>query len=123
AKATGAPRSFARGATTGLRLIDAIDLPLGRPKWEMRIVLAPARRSALIVGKAHRRRASSATSPSFTGTLKSTRTKARFAANCAWSRVRKVIAAARRSHPGHGQSHVGHPGRKAPFVVVPSQDP
>jgi len=52
-------------------------LPLGRSKWLIRITLALPSRSALMVGKAARRRVSSLISPSCIGTLKSTRTRAR----------------------------------------------
>ena len=47
----------------------------GRPRWDARIVRAPASIRYRIVGSEARIRVSSATFPSFSGTLKSTRTK------------------------------------------------
>src|SRR5215218_7468744 len=51
--------------------------PLGRPRWEIKSGRAPSLRRYLIVGSARRMRVSSVTSPSLTGTLKSTRTSTR----------------------------------------------
>ncbi len=46
-------------------------------RWEIRAGFAPSERRCLIVGRARRMRVSSVTSPSLTGTLKSTRTRTR----------------------------------------------
>ena len=52
ANATGAPSSFASGATTGFRLIEGTRLPFGRSKWLIRITLAPPSRRRRMVGSA-----------------------------------------------------------------------
>ena len=51
--------------------------PLGRPRWLMSTTRAPSSMSFWIVGSAARMRVSSVTTPSLTGTLKSTRTRTR----------------------------------------------
>ena len=63
--------------------------PFGRPRWERRITFAPRSVEKRIVGSAARIRVSSVIrrSPS-SGTLKSTRTRARFPVSCASLRSR-----------------------------------
>ncbi len=76
AKATGLPSSLASGSTTGFSDISGTTLPLGRSKWASSATLAPLATSALIVGRATRKRVSSVIAPLSIGTLKSTRTRA-----------------------------------------------
>ena len=59
---------------TGARLMSGTRLPSGRPRWDIRMTLAPLSRRYLMVGSDSRRRLSLSTTPSFSGTLKSTRT-------------------------------------------------
>src|SRR5690348_2032894 len=122
AKATGTPSRFESGSTTGFRLISGTRLPFGRSKWARRIVFAPPLRSLSMVGRAARRRVSSLTRPPSIGTLKSTRTRARRPWSSASSRVRKVMAVVL-DQLRHVDGGVAHPGREAPLVVVPGEDP
>ena len=73
--ATGWPRSSARRGVMGARENFASKPPLGLPKWEERITLAPLLVKYLMVGIAPLIRVSSVITPFSRGTLKSARTK------------------------------------------------
>ena len=78
ARGTGCPRSELNRWATGRRLSLGSRLPSGRPRWDMRMVRAPAARRWFRVGRASTIRRSSATWPvASCGTLKSTRTSTR----------------------------------------------
>ena len=70
----------------GRRLIDSTGLPLGRPRCEQRMTLALWRSAYSMVGRVSRMRVSSVMTPSFSGTLKSTRMSTRL-----WARSRSRI--------------------------------
>ena len=76
ASVTSAPVSSASRLAAGLRDSSG-SRSFGRPRWDTRIRRAPRSRSSSIVGSAARMRVSSATAPSSSGTLKSTRTRTR----------------------------------------------
>ena len=61
----------------GRRLMSGTRLPSGRPRCDIRMTFAPLSFRYLIVGSDSRRRLSLSTTPSFRGTLKSTRTMTR----------------------------------------------
>ena len=71
-----APVSAQRRLATGVSRISSTTLPLGRPKWDIRITLALRSRRYLMVGTAARMRLSSVIAPvlASSGTLKSTLT-------------------------------------------------
>src|ERR1035437_1044948 len=69
--------SSRRRATSGRRLIDSTGLPFGRPRCEHRMTLALWRNAYSMVGSVSRMRVSSEITPSFRGTLKSTRMSTR----------------------------------------------
>lgn len=71
---TFAPRSPASRPATGARLMPGTTRPFGRPRCEAMIGSPPRSRISFRVGREARMRVSSATPPSRSGTLKSTRT-------------------------------------------------
>src|SRR6476646_8195543 len=95
--------------------------PLGRPKWERSRTIAPLSASSVTVGRVARSLVSSLTAPSCIGTLRSTRTKARFPLTS--PRLSSVRNDAMTSdQPRHRRRGVDHPVREAPFIVVPGED-
>ena len=74
---TGLPNNSDNRAATGVKRRDS-STPLGRPKWLVKITLAPLEVKSWIVGRAARIRVSSVIEPLSRGTLKSTRTNTRF---------------------------------------------
>ena len=64
-------------AASGARLCAGTTLPFGRPRWAMRMTLAPSSRRVLMVGRAALIRPSSVMVVPSSGTLKSARTRTR----------------------------------------------
>src|SRR4051794_5327615 len=99
-------------------------MPFGRSRCEQRTILAPRSRSSSIAGSAAWMRASSATSPFFSGTLKSTRTSTRSPGRVSRSRSvflpSPTVALNAPSQQLLGQVH--HAVRVTPLVVVPGAD-
>ena len=77
ANGTGRPSNSATFAATGFRLYFGLGCPLGRPRCDARITVAPFSSAYRIVGTDARMRVSSATAPFSIGTLKSTRMNTR----------------------------------------------
>ena len=77
AKTTGCPSSSERRTAQGARLNLASGPFFGLPRWLHRITLPPSATSFLMVGRAATMRLSLVMTPSFMGTLKSTRTSTR----------------------------------------------
>ena len=75
ANVTFLPNSSSKRLAIGAIENSGFFFPFGRPKWLITIKEAPLSNNALIVGRAALIRVSSPTTPSFTGTLKSTRIK------------------------------------------------
>src|SRR6266540_1627489 len=141
-KRTSRPSWRLSTGTTGAREKRSSRLPLGRPRWEQQITLAPLSSSWRRVGTAARTRRSSVTWPcSSRGTLKSLRTRTRLPLTSAWSTVRsstappRADAAAGRPGTGPGRwtsgpglelaaddlGEVDQPVGVAPLVVVPAK--
>ena len=78
AKTTFRPSSSDSRPTIGCRLNSGATLPLGRPRCDARITVAPLSSAYLIVGSEALIRVSSPITPFLIGTLKSTRMKTRF---------------------------------------------
>src|SRR5215211_6795500 len=116
--ATSTPRCWARTGRTGSSEYLGSRWPLGRPRWEQQITLAPWSSSQRRVGTAARTRRSSVTLPSSRGTLKSLRTRTRRPATSAWSSVRSSTGLQLLTDQ-HGQ--VDKSLGVAPFVVVPAE--
>src|SRR4030065_428899 len=92
AEAPSLPRREARRFATGERLISGTTFPLGRPRWDRRIVFAPFSMDRRIVGRIALIRVSSVMFPALSrGTLRSTRMSVRFPARSSWSMVRTFI--------------------------------
>ena len=75
---TGVPSSDSSASATGLSDNSGTTFPVGRPRWDNRTTRHPRCRSQSIVGREALMRIGSATWPSPRGTLKSTRTSARW---------------------------------------------
>ena len=86
---TGRLTMCATSAATGLSESFGSRLPLGRPKCESRMTLAPASASSVMAGATRSMRVASVTTPCSSGTLRSTRTSTRLPFTSTWSRVRK----------------------------------
>src|SRR5215467_13990391 len=139
ANATGRLRTAAIAGANGLS--DCAESgPFGRPKWESRITLPPLSAISRMVGATRSMRVVSATLPSSTGTLRSTRTSTRLPLTSASSRVRNISVACARGHAKgnhlngthiaggsdqfpHRNRGVDHAVGEAPFVVVPRHHP
>src|SRR5690606_9640565 len=117
---TGTPSNSDNRRATGSMRKDSTTWPLGRPRWLTRITRAPARRRCSMVGMAARMRLSSVISPSFNGTLKSTRTRTRlpFTSRSATP----SLAPMELLPPVHVFDQVDDSQRVAPLVVVPGDD-
>ena len=114
-------RSMRKRSATGLRLILAFGLPLGRPRWEARINLARLRIAYSRVGRVSRMRVSSVTRPSSErGTLKSTRTNTRLSLR-GRSLIESlcIVGSTLESFLRHELNEVAHAARVSPFIVVP----
>ena len=77
ASGTSTPSSSPRRLATGARDSSGTTLPFGRPRWAIRMTLAPSSRSAVIVGSAALIRPSSVIVVPSSGTLKSARIRTR----------------------------------------------
>src|SRR5690606_3079606 len=91
AKATGLPRTEQTAGTMCDSELTPSGPCFGRPKCDMRIALPPASVTRVMVGRAASIRVVSVTSPSLTGTLKSTRMRTRLLVRPKSSRVRKSL--------------------------------
>src|SRR5579864_6024997 len=117
--------SMRRRSAAGLRVILALNLPLGRPRCEARISRAPLRKAYSMVGRVSRMRVSSLTRPSSdNGTLKSTRMKTRWPSSFKSCIESLAMVSASRSEPFFGDEvdEVAHAARISPLVVVPGDD-
>lgn len=74
---TGLPSSCVSRSATGFRLYSGAGLPLGRPRCDARITVAPCSSANSMVGIAAVMRVSSPITPFLIGTLKSTRMNTR----------------------------------------------
>src|SRR5947199_3352709 len=103
----------------GLRLYFGSTLPLGRPRWLIRITAAPWSRRYWIVGSDARRRVSSVIAPvASCGALRSTRTSARLPRTSRSRTVAFSILEPLSDEAGQ----VADAARVAPLVVVPRDD-
>jgi hypothetical protein len=99
AKATGRfPNAAASGATKGRNEKAGSGPPFGRPKCDMTTTLARLATSSRIVGASRAMRVASLTRPSCIGTLRSARSKTRFAETSRSSSVRNSACAIHQSN-------------------------
>src|SRR5690606_41924641 len=124
---TFSPRSSCKRLATGCSEYSATCLPLGRPKCDRITTAAPRSRRSCIVGSAARIRVSSPTEPSsFSGTLKSTRQRARRPRTASSGRSAIVMRSITGSLSAKGLANhiekVHATVRVAPLVVVPAAD-
>src|SRR5215475_3158548 len=118
-KATGLPRSSSSFLAAGRTEYFGSGPPFGRPKWDANTRRPPFSMANLRVGRVSRVRVSSVTTPSFNGTLKSTRRKTRLP-----RRSRSLIVSLFMSleFARHQLDQIAAPAGVAPFVVIPGED-